>query len=97
MTASKLVNESAEARKRGDRHQAIESLEEAEDIAAVDGSFERSALVDELLLLVARERAALSAGPASYAEPPANLGLASVAPKLALDRYREYANRSPAF
>jgi soluble lytic murein transglycosylase-like protein/Kef-type K+ transport system membrane component KefB len=90
LAASKLVNESAEARKRGNPQQAIESLEKAEKIAAESGSFERSALIDELFHLVARERAALSPGPAPYAAPPANLALTSVIPKLALARYREY-------
>src|SRR5262249_51889072 len=90
LEASKLVNESAEARKRGDPQQAIESLEKAEKIATESGSFERSALIDELLRLVAKERAALSPGPAPYAAPPANLALTNVIPKLALARYREY-------
>src|SRR5215510_8624594 len=57
LAASKLVNESAEARKRGDPQQAIESLEKAEKIVAEDGSFERSALIDQLLRLVAKEHA----------------------------------------
>jgi soluble lytic murein transglycosylase-like protein/Kef-type K+ transport system membrane component KefB len=91
LAASKLVKESAEARKRGNPQQAIESLEKAEKIAAEDGSFERSALIDELLRLVAKERAALSPGPAAYAAPPANLALTSVIPKLTLARYREYS------
>src|SRR5262245_46015867 len=43
LAASKLVNESAEARKRGDPQQAIESLEKAEKIVAEDGTFEQSA------------------------------------------------------
>jgi len=90
LAASKLVNESAEARKRGDPQQAIESLEKAEKIAAASGSFERSGLIDELLRLVAKEHAALSHGLAIYAAPPANPALASVIPKLALARYREY-------
>ncbi|HKC85565.1 MAG TPA: transglycosylase SLT domain-containing protein [Blastocatellia bacterium] len=90
LAASKLVNESAEARKRGDPQQAIESLEKAEKIAAESGSFERSALIDELFRLVAKERAALIPGPAPYAAPPANLALTNVIPKLALARYREY-------
>src|SRR5262249_33715028 len=74
LAASKLVNESAEARKRGDPQQAIESLEKAEKIATESGSLERSALIDELLRLVAKERAALSPGPAPYAagEPGVN-------------------------
>src|SRR5215475_9399902 len=90
LAASKLVNESAEARKRGDPQQAIESLEKAERIAAESGSLERSALIDELFRLVAKERAALDPGPATYAAPPANLELTGVIPKLALARYREY-------
>jgi len=90
LAASKLVNESAEARKRDNPQQAIESLEKAEKIASESGSLERSALIDELLRLVAKERAALDPGPATYAAPPANLELTGVIPKLALARYREY-------
>jgi len=90
LAASKLVKESAEARKRGNPQQAIESLEKAEKIAAEADSFERSALIDELLRLLAKERAALSPGPATLAAPPANLALTRVIPKLALVRYRDY-------
>jgi len=90
LAASKLVNESAEARKRDNPQQAIELLEKAEKIAAESGFFGRSALIDELLHLMSKERAALSPGPTPYAAPPANLELTSVSPKLALARYREY-------
>src|SRR5262249_19916712 len=88
LAGSKLVNESAEARKRGDPQQAIESLEKAEKIATESGSFERSALIDELLRQVANERDALSPGLAPFAASPANLELTNVIPKLALARYR---------
>ncbi len=90
LAASKLVNESAEARKRGNPQQAIESLEKAEKIAAESGSFERSALIDESLRLVAKERATLNTGPATYAAPTTKLALTGVIPKIALARYREY-------
>lgn len=58
MAASKLVNESKAARQQGKRDLAREAVSKAESIAA-DSEFNRSALIDELLRLVAEERAAL--------------------------------------
>lgn len=60
MAASKLVNESAAARKQGDRDRAKEALNEAKKIAAETDEFNRSALIDELARIVAAEQAALS-------------------------------------
>jgi Kef-type K+ transport system membrane component KefB/soluble lytic murein transglycosylase-like protein len=63
LEASKLVNESKAARQQGKRDVAREAVSKAESIAA-DSEFNRSALIDELLRLVAEERAALDS-PAS--------------------------------
>jgi soluble lytic murein transglycosylase-like protein len=60
LAASKLVNESAAAKKRGDRERAKEALREAEKIAAEADEFDRSALIDELARVVASEQAALN-------------------------------------
>jgi hypothetical protein len=60
LAASKLVNESAAARKQGDRDRAREALREAEKIAAEADEFDRSALIDELARIVASEQAALN-------------------------------------
>jgi soluble lytic murein transglycosylase-like protein len=60
LAASKLVNESAAARKQGDRTRAKEALREAEKIAAEADEFDRSALIDELARIVASEQAALN-------------------------------------
>jgi membrane-bound lytic murein transglycosylase D len=60
MAASKLVNESAAARKQGDRDRARESLNEAKKIAAEADEFNKSALIEELARIVAAEQAALS-------------------------------------
>ena len=58
LQGSKLIDESKAARQQGKRDLAREAVKKAEDIAA-EGEFNRSALIDELLRLVAAERAAL--------------------------------------
>jgi soluble lytic murein transglycosylase-like protein len=60
LAATKLVNESATARKQGDRTRAKEALREAEKIAAAAEEFDRSALIDELARIVASEQAVLN-------------------------------------
>ena len=60
LAASKLVNESAAARKQGDRTRAKEALREAEKIALEADEFNGSALIDELARIVASEQAALN-------------------------------------
>lgn len=62
LTASKFVNESAAARKQGDRARAKDALKEAEKIASQADEFNRSALIDELARVLASEQASLSAG-----------------------------------
>ncbi len=59
VTASKLVDRSAAARKQGDRDKAREALKEAEQLAAEWKAFNRSALIEDLNRLVAAEQAAL--------------------------------------
>jgi soluble lytic murein transglycosylase-like protein len=93
LAASKLVNESAEARKQGRRQQAMEALERAEQVAAEAGALERSVLIDALLRRMADERAALSPQPNAIAAPTANWTLRGVIPKPVLARYREYRER----
>ncbi len=61
LAASKLVNESAAARKQGDRDRAKQALREAEKIAATANEFDRSALIDDLARVVASEQATLNA------------------------------------
>jgi soluble lytic murein transglycosylase-like protein len=58
LAASKLVNESRAARQQGKSDLARDAVTKAESIAA-GSEFNRSALIDELLRLVADERAAL--------------------------------------
>ena len=58
LEASKLVNESKAARQQGKRDLARAAVSKAEVIAA-DSEFNRSALIDDLLRIVAEERAAL--------------------------------------
>ena len=59
LDASKYVNESAAARKQGDKSRAREALKQAQEIAADADDFNRSALIDELARLLAAEQAAL--------------------------------------
>lgn len=59
VSASKLVDESAAARKHGDRDKAREVLKEAEALAAEWKAFNRSALIEELNRIVAAEQSAL--------------------------------------
>ena len=58
LAASRLINESKVARQEGKHGLAREAVSKAESIAA-DGEFNRSALIEDLLRLVAEEKAAL--------------------------------------
>ncbi|HSF23496.1 MAG TPA: transglycosylase SLT domain-containing protein [Blastocatellia bacterium] len=92
LAASKLVNQSKAARQQGKRDLAREAVTKAESIAA-DSEFNRSALIDELLRLVAEEKAALDSPIRREVEQfPAGRSLAvpvpgSVRPRL--EQYRE--------
>jgi Kef-type K+ transport system membrane component KefB len=92
LAASKLVNESKAARQQGKRDVAREAVSKAESIAA-DSEFNRSALIDELLRLVAEERAALDSPNRGGVEQFSSGGSLAVAvPRLVrarLEQYRE--------
>jgi soluble lytic murein transglycosylase-like protein len=76
LAASKLVNQSQSARKQGDNKLARKVLGDAEAITQASEEFSRSALIDELLRLVAEERAAL--------DPPTRHGTDQVSPETSL-------------
>lgn len=92
LEASKLVNESKAARQKGKRDLARVAVSKAESIAA-DSDFNRSALIDELLRLVAEERAALDSPTRRDVEQfPAGRSLAVAVPasvRARLEQYRE--------
>jgi len=69
LAATKLLNESKFARKRGERERAISQLQQAEAIANEIEPPERSYLFDELASAIAAERAALSPGQPAI-QPP---------------------------
>lgn len=96
MAASKLVNESKAARKQGKRDLAREAVSKAESIAA-DSEFNRSALIGELLRLVAEERAALDSPTRRSVEQFSSGGsLAAAIPRSVrarLEQYRESFGR----
>ena len=92
LEASKLVNESKAARQQGKRDLAREAVSKAEGIAA-DSEFNRSALIDELLRLVAEEKAALDSQARRDVEQfPAGRNLAVAVPgsvRARIEQYRE--------
>jgi soluble lytic murein transglycosylase-like protein len=91
LAASKLLDGSVAARKRGERERATAQLQQAEAIANEIEPPERSYLLDELASAIATERAALSPG-----QPPTQPLLPSNARKVgallgpALARYGVY-------
>jgi Kef-type K+ transport system membrane component KefB len=93
LEASKLVNESKAARKLGKPDLAREAVSKAEGIAADTEGFNRSALIDELLRLVAEERAALDSPARRDVEQfPADRSLSVAVPgsvRARLEQYRE--------
>lgn len=92
LAASKLVNESKAARQQGKHELAREAVSKAEAIAA-DREFNRSALIDELLRLVAEERDALDSPTRRDVEQfPAGRSLAVAVPasvRARLEQYRD--------
>jgi peptidoglycan lytic transglycosylase D len=91
--ASKLIRESAEARKQGKREQAMEVLERANRIAAEADQAERNSLVAELLRRLTDERAALSPRTSIVATPPVpNEQFAKGRFQPVLTRYAVYRN-----
>jgi soluble lytic murein transglycosylase-like protein len=91
LAASKFVNESTAARKRGDRDRATEALKEAEKLAAESEGFSRSALIEQLARLVASERAALNpANDQSARQLQSSKRLPVVVPRSVLARLEQY-------
>jgi Kef-type K+ transport system membrane component KefB len=92
LAASKLVNESKAARQQGKRDLAREAVSKAESIAT-DSEFNRSALIDELLRLVAEERAALDSPTRHDGDQFSSSGSLAVAVprsvRARLEQYRE--------
>lgn len=91
LAASKLVNESKAARRQGKRDLAREAVRKAESIAA-ESDFNRSALIDDLLRLVAEERAALDSPTRDVERFPAGRSLMVAVPgavRTRLEQYRE--------
>jgi Kef-type K+ transport system membrane component KefB/soluble lytic murein transglycosylase-like protein len=92
LAASKLVNESKAARQQGKRDLAREAVSKAESIAT-DNEFNRSALIDELVRLVAEERAALDSPNRRDVEQFSSGGSLAVAVpasvRARLEQYRE--------
>ncbi|MEK6406379.1 MAG: transglycosylase SLT domain-containing protein [Acidobacteriota bacterium] len=90
LEASKLVNESKAARQQGKRDLAREAVSKAESIAT-DNEFNRSALIDELVRLVAEERAALDSPNRRDVEQFSSGGsLAVVVPRSVRARLEQY-------
>jgi|GEM_PF-1606294 len=90
MAASKLVNESKAARQQGKRDLAREAVRKAEGIAT-NTEFNRSALIDELLRLVADERAALDSPTRRDVEQfPSGRSLAVAVPGAVRARFEQY-------
>lgn len=88
LEVSKLVNESKAARQQGHRNLAREAVSKAEVIAA-DSEFNRSALIDDLLRLVAEERAALDS-PNRLEQFSSGGSLAVVVPRSVRARLGQY-------
>src|SRR6266571_1230560 len=97
MEASKLVNDSAAARKLGERERAIKSLNRAQEIAAQKDELQQSFLIDALALSIAAERAALSPiasqTPAKFSAPDLFRAPSLRLPSARLNQYRETLGR----
>lgn len=94
LAASKLVGESKAARQQGKRDVAREAVSKAESIAADTDRFNRSALIDELLRLVAAEKAALDLRASRHVDQlPAGrsvaVGLLPASVRARLEQYRQ--------
>jgi len=91
MAASRLLNESKVARKRGERERAISQLQQAKAIADEIEPSERSYLSDELVSAIAAERAALIQSQPGFQTPgSSNAQKAGAFIRPALARYSVY-------
>jgi hypothetical protein len=92
LAASRLVNEGVEAKKRGEREEARESLRRAETMIAAAASAERGVLTEELLRRIAAEQAALNPPAPAAPQMQGWPGLKSTGPvpRLVLTRYNAH-------
>jgi soluble lytic murein transglycosylase-like protein/Kef-type K+ transport system membrane component KefB len=91
LTAAKLVNESAEARKQGRHEQAKEALAKAEQAMAETGTARPDLLVEELKRRLAEEQAAFNPKtPVTPLPPAADFRFAPKVPQLVVARYQTY-------
>lgn len=91
LAASKLLSESAEAKKQGKQEQAQETLAQAEKIVAETGGMQTDGLAEALLRRVAAERETLAAKPAAVAfQAPPRVRFNSAQPKLVRARDGQY-------
>jgi hypothetical protein len=90
--ASKLVNEGIEAKKRGERAAARDSLRRAETMIAEVAPSERGVLTEELLRCIAEEQAALDPPAPAVTQKQGWPGLKPTgsAPRLVLARYHAH-------
>ena len=91
LTAAKLVNESAEARKQGRHEQAKASLVKAEQVLTEAGTVRQNFLTEELMHRLVEEQAMFNPKPAAPLLPPAtDYLLAPKVPRLVVARYQTY-------
>jgi hypothetical protein len=96
LAASRLVNESIEAKKHGKNDEARESLRRAETMIAASASAERGVLTEELLRRIAEEQAALNSPAPAAPQKQGWSGLnptgpvPRLVPRLVLARYHAH-------
>jgi hypothetical protein len=91
LAGSTLVDQSAMARKQGDRARALATLKQAESIAAGVDELNRSPLIDELATIVAREKASLNeGGRKGLGQFPPDKNIPNAVPRTALARMAKY-------
>jgi len=91
LTAARLVNESAEARKQGQHEQAKEALAKAEQAMAETGTAPPDLLVEELKRRLAEEQAAFNPKtPVTPLPATTDFRFAAKVPQLVVARYQTY-------
>jgi len=91
LAASRYVNESATARKQGDKPRAAAALKQAADIAGQADDFNRSALIEELARMLAAEQSALNpAGEHAAMQFPPDKALRFILPRSVTARLSQY-------